>query len=183
MQIELGTKKATLHYCILKLCSVLSTPNHATVSNKDQSDFYKGIDGNSIKRIEHIIQFQSQMHYTFSPPTHLCVTRLKHPLLPSTTPQAHSPLITLPTTLSIKPSESYLLDKHVIYRIFFIISSVITCCLQSHSFKGLSTAAATWLGNFKPKKPRKLKSRFWNCVILYVIATLIIYLLVDIYKS
>lgn len=72
MQIELGTKKVTLRYCILKLCSVLSTPNHATVSNKDQSDFYKGIDGNAIKRIEHIIQSQSQMHYTFSPPTHLC---------------------------------------------------------------------------------------------------------------
>lgn len=129
-------KKATLHYCILKLCSVLSTSNHATVSNKDQNDFYKGIDGNSIKRIEHVIQSQSQMHYTFSPPTHLC----KHPLLPSTTPQAHSPLITLPITLSIKPSESYLLDKHVIYRIFFIISehtSVITCCLQSYPFKGL----------------------------------------------
>lgn len=42
VQIELGTKKATLHDCILKLCSVLSTSNHAAVSNKDQDDFYKG---------------------------------------------------------------------------------------------------------------------------------------------
>lgn len=42
VQIELGTKKATLHDCILKLCSVLSTSNHAAVSSKDQDDFYKG---------------------------------------------------------------------------------------------------------------------------------------------
>lgn len=38
--------KATLHYSILKLCSVLSTSNHATVSSKEQNDFYKGIELN-----------------------------------------------------------------------------------------------------------------------------------------
>lgn len=86
MQIELGTKKATLHDCILKLCSVLSTSNHATVSNKDQNEFYKGIDGNSIKRIEHVIQSQSQMHYTFSPPTHLCKHHYSPQLLPRPIP-------------------------------------------------------------------------------------------------
>lgn len=82
MQIELGTKKATLHYCILKLCSVLSTSNHATVSNKDQNDFYKGIDGNSIKRIGHIIQPQSQMHYTFSPPNSSMHYEAETPITP-----------------------------------------------------------------------------------------------------
>lgn len=46
MQIELGIKKkkATFHYSILNLCSVLSTSNHATVSSKDQNAFYKGIE-------------------------------------------------------------------------------------------------------------------------------------------
>lgn len=116
MQIELSTKnqKAVLHYCILKLCSVLSTPNHATVSNKDQNGIYKGIDGNSIKRTEHIVQPQSQMHYTSNPPNSSMHSQAEtHPLLLSTIPQAHSPLIPLPINLSIKPSESYLLGKHV----------------------------------------------------------------------
>lgn len=51
MQIELGTKKATLHDCILKLCSVLSTSNHAAVSSKDQDDFYKGYMGNQLREL------------------------------------------------------------------------------------------------------------------------------------
>lgn len=103
----LKKKKATLHYSILKLCSVLSTSNHATVSSKDQNDFYKGIELNILHSLNH----RCIVHPI--PPTQVCVTRLKHPLLPSTTPQARSPWIALPITLSIKPSEPHLLGKHV----------------------------------------------------------------------
>lgn len=65
---ELGTKKdhnITLLYTKIVHCfKYFQSCN----SNKDQNDFYKGIDGISMKRLEHIIQPQSQMHYTSNPP-------------------------------------------------------------------------------------------------------------------
>lgn len=72
---ELSTKKATLHFSILKLCSFKYF--QSCNCKKDQNGFYKGIDENSIKRTEHIIQLLSDALYIQAPQT-----RKKYPSLP-----------------------------------------------------------------------------------------------------
>ena len=54
MQIELGTNKNHITLLYTKIVQCFKYFQSCN-SNKDQNDFYKGIDGNSIKRIELII--------------------------------------------------------------------------------------------------------------------------------
>lgn len=57
---EPGTKKKD-HNITLLYTKIVQCFKHfqSCNSNKDQNNFYKGIDGNSIKSLEHIIQPQS----------------------------------------------------------------------------------------------------------------------------
>lgn len=87
---ELGSKKD--HNITLLCTKTVQCSKHfqSCNSNKDQNNFYKGIYGNSIRSLEHIIQPKSYrciILYIRSPQAHGRTTRLKHPLSPQLFPR------------------------------------------------------------------------------------------------